>query len=120
MADLIDVRGDWMLRPQFGGHQLAEPSDGGQDVVEVPLDYHEQVVEVVGDTAGEAADRLHPLGLGQLSLERAFARDVPGYRDGADHDPGRVPQRRDGHVQLDSRSVLAPLEEPAFPRLTAF
>jgi len=51
----------------------------------VSLDGHEQVVEVVGDPAGQGADGLHLLGLAQLGLEEFFLllgalalRDVPG------------------------------------------
>ena len=50
-----------------GQHDVA--GDAGQDVV-----------EVVGDAAGELADRLHLLGLAQLLLERAPLRHV--LRDG--------------------------------------
>ncbi len=36
----------------------------------------ENVVEVVGDAAGESADAFHPLGAQKLSLEFFLRRDV--------------------------------------------
>ena len=44
----------------------------------MPLDYHEQVVEVVGDTAGQAPDGFHFLRLAQLQLEVAALANVLG------------------------------------------
>jgi len=44
----------------------------------------QQVVEVVGDTAGQLADRLHLLGLGELQLEVLLLGGVDEMQD----DPG--------------------------------
>ena len=44
-------------------------------------DHRQQVVEVVGDAAGEPADRLHLLRLPELLLERPPLGDVHGHRD---------------------------------------
>ena len=47
----------------------------------VAEDHGQQVVEVVGDAAGEAADRLHLLRLAELLLELLLARKVAHDRD---------------------------------------
>ena len=49
----------------------------------VAPDPHQQAVEVVGDSAGELADRLELLGLAQLLLERIPRRDVAHVPDDA-------------------------------------
>ncbi len=54
--------------------------EGLRDQLGVREDDSKQIVEVVGDAAGELADRLHLLGLAQLLLERAPLRHV--LRDG--------------------------------------
>ena len=53
-----------------GEEQVGEADDRGQ-----------HVVEVVGDAAGELADRLHLLALRELLLERALLGDVEGVDD---------------------------------------
>ena len=53
-----------------GEEEVGEADDGG-----------EHVVEVVGDAAGELADGLHLLALGELRFERALLGDVDGVDD---------------------------------------
>ena len=48
----------------------------------VARDRGQQVIEVVGDAAGEPADGLQPLRLEQLGLERLALRDVARRRGG--------------------------------------
>ena len=68
---------DWSPGRWRSSKQVREADHGGQ-----------QVVEVVGDAAGELADRLHFLGLGELGLEAFQFRGVdevdddvaPGFR----------------------------------------
>jgi hypothetical protein len=72
-----DVGEGLVARPVAQQQQVREADHGGQ-----------QVVEVVGDAAGELADRLHFLGLGELGLEAFQFRGVdevdddvaPGFR----------------------------------------
>ena len=73
---------------------------------DVPLDAHQDVVEVVRDAPGERADGAHPLGGGELLLEPLLLADVP------DEVQGRrppLPVDRD-RVELrpERRAVLAP------------
>jgi hypothetical protein len=49
----------------------------------VPLDHGEDIVEIVGHSTGELADRFHFLGLAQLVFELAAFRDVAGIHDDA-------------------------------------
>ena len=56
------------------GHRRAEQ-------LEVAADHLQQVVEVVGDAAGELADRLHPLGFAQPLLGADPVGDVAHRAD---------------------------------------
>src|SRR5438445_1058385 len=68
-----------------------------RDQLGVRQDDGEQVVEVVGNPAGELADRFHLLGLAQLLLEGA-----PVPEDGSDR-----PARSEEHTsELQSRQYL--------------
>ncbi len=59
-VDLIHVLAPGVIGRQIGEEQVGVSADGGEDVV-----------EVVGDAAGEPADRLHLLRLDDLLLETA-------------------------------------------------
>src|SRR5215510_14030423 len=64
-ADLAEVTPLTAARGQLLREQIGEPGDD-----------REQVVEVVRDAAGKLADRLHLLGLSELSLELKSFGDV--------------------------------------------
>ena len=84
------------------------------DELQTSQDRHQQVVEVVGDTAGELADRLQLLGPEQR-LPRQLQRplrlvplgDVPGDLRETDHLAILAGDRVDDHVGAKSRAVLA-------------
>ena len=63
LPDLLDVASDRVALPHLLQQEVAVAEDGG-----------EQVVEVVGDPAGELADGLHLLGLAELLLAPAERR----------------------------------------------
>ena len=65
-ADLLDVVIVAVARRVAHQHQVASAEDRGQDVV-----------EIVGDAAGELADRLHLGRLGDLALEPRPPRYCP-------------------------------------------
>ena len=71
----------------------------------------------MGDAAGQAADRLHPLGLGEPGLERSLVGYVASDGDRAEDRAAGFVQRRDGHVDVD-RGAVDPLQleasSPAF------
>ena len=100
-------------------HELAQVRPVGRQLVGEQRGVAEyagqQVVEVVRDAAGEAADALHLLGLEQLLLEAPGRRDV----DEQDHGPdGRaVAVLQWGAVDLDIDD--APVAPRALPVLAA-
>src|SRR5215212_554116 len=57
-------------------------------------DGRQDVVEIVGDTAGQRADRLQLLGLAELGFQRALAGDVAAEQDAT---PIRHPGLADPH-----------------------
>ena len=61
----------------FGMQRMAEGELVEHDLG-VSADDHEEIVEVVGDAAGEAADGFHFLGLAELVFENAALGDVFG------------------------------------------
>ena len=65
------------------------------DELHVEEDYRQQVVEIVGDAAGELPHGLHLLRLPQLGLQRPFARTIT----------------RDGHVVRDGARAVADGED---------
>ena len=69
-----------LLRPCPRGDPGASPLE--EDVA-VAEDDREEVVEVVGHAAGQAADRLHLLGLAELLLQAAPVGDVGEHPEGA-------------------------------------
>ena len=69
-----------------------------QRQLDVPLDHAQHVVEVVRDAAGEAADQLHLLRLGQLLLQPAALRLGAGPI-------AHVPERRGKPRQRAGRIV---------------
>ena len=71
-ADLGDVAAGRIVLGHPGQHQIGHA-----------VDHRQQVVEVVRDAAGEAADDLHLLRLLQLLLELALLGDVGGRADQA-------------------------------------
>jgi len=72
---------------------------------DMALDAHEEVVEVVGDPAGESADSLHLLRLEELGLELPGLGDVAGDTADADDLP-RVVEHGDLHdVQRHGHAV---------------
>ena len=81
------------------GHQLAQPADHG-----------EQVVEVVRDPSGEQSDRLHLLGLEVLRLEIVQRGDVlhramDPHGDPALHLDLREGAAPDGRARVDAPGV---------------
>ena len=92
------------------GRDLVELGLGGavaafEQALGVAADHGQEIVEVVGDAAGEPADRLEPLGLAQLLLELLALADVAADRLGSDRDAVLEDQpARD--LDLDPASVL--------------
>jgi len=72
-------------------------------------DAHQDVVEVVGDAAGEPADRLELLRLAQLFLQRAPTGDVA---EESGHDPG-APRHRQLEREVAAVGALPPQLELA-------
>src|SRR5579883_3100089 len=54
---------------------------------DIPANHGEEIVEVVGDAAGELADRFHLLRLPKLFLRRAAFGEIPGDLRKADEPP---------------------------------
>ena len=84
------------------GHERGVGHDDGQ-----------QVVEVVGDPAGQLAQALEPLGLMQLMLQRAAIglnavafSHVPGHGPRPGHCAACVPDRGDGDRHVEDGSVF--------------
>src|SRR5438309_1796359 len=77
-----------------------------RDQLGVRQDDGEQVVEVVGNPAGELADRFHLLGLAQLLLEGAPLGDVFGNRLEAFDPPIAPSHRAAGEPHQDAPAVL--------------
>ena len=88
---------------------------------------HEQIVEVVGDAAGQLSDRIHLLGLEQclaglfeLLLRFLALGDVAGDLGEAQNGPVAVADGIDDDVRPEARAVLADapalLFEPSLPR----
>ena len=79
------------IRPEPGGgggddvvhdrHQVVTTLEISFQQLRVDQGRGEQIVEIVGDTAGQLADRFHLLGLAQLVLGRLALRDVDGGRE---------------------------------------
>ena len=61
----LDVAPERALGRELQQEELASPGDHGQEIV-----------EVVGDAAGEPPDRLHLLGLAELRLERPHGGEI--------------------------------------------
>src|SRR5688572_20495539 len=71
--DFGNVIGDRALHPELVQKKIAVAEDGGQEIV-----------EVMGDAAGELAKRLHFLGTNQLVLELFAGRHVHERADESD------------------------------------
>ena len=84
LDDLLDV-----------GAELFVGSEPIQDDQAVTVDRRQQVVEVVGDAAGQPADRLHLLGLPEPSLELSPLAHVPGDHRQVRHLSVRVSVREE-------------------------
>src|SRR5689334_22295670 len=65
--DLVQAGGGWMVGAQVEPGQVHVPEDGAEDVV-----------EVMGDPAGQGSKRLHSLRLAELDFELALAGNVAG------------------------------------------
>ena len=70
LLDLHDIGEGIILRPVAGQQQVAETDDGGQ-----------QIVEIMGDAAGQLPHRLHLLRLDELLLQRLLGTDVQHIDD---------------------------------------
>ena len=94
--------GDFLRRPP----QPGIGSDPLEQKLGVAGDHHQQVVEVVGDAAGEAADRFHLLRLTELQLQHAgfgnvFHKNLEAASFLA------VWNRASGNARHDGRAILA-------------
>ena len=89
--DLLEVRVDRLVRADLVEQHLAVAGDRRQDVI-----------EVVGDSARETADRLHLLGLAELIFETLPHRDVLGER----LELARVGKIARGETDGDETAVL--------------
>ena len=103
LVDLLGGAEQRVARPQARRQQLGEA-----------LDDRQQVVEVVGDAAGQPADGFHLLGVAQLVLEVALRRDVGDDAGdlhraaaGADAYLGAVAHPADRAVGTDDAVLLA-------------
>ena len=76
----------------------------------VPADDGEDVVEVVGDPAGEATDCLHLLRLAHLLLELLLSGDVLDHRD------GQLGRSGVGEVDVDVDDVSVAPDETTLER----
>ena len=90
LGGIVDQLGD---RGEFGliGHRLGQNADGAGDD-------RQDVVEVVGDAAGELADRVHLLGLPELGFGGALLGDIAADEEMPPHRLGPAPhpvQRHD-------------------------
>ena len=84
-------------RPLAGGQDLRQRTTKrilGPHLVQhergAPVDDGEQVVEIVGHAAGQAADPFHLVGLPELIFELFVLRDIDEESDGADRLAGRT------------------------------
>ena len=77
-------------------------------------DHRQQVVEVVRDAAGEPADRLHLLRVGEPALEPLALADV--VRDDQRGAAALVVDPAGGDLDVDDRAVLAPVPPGPWPR----
>ncbi len=92
-----------LLRVTAQGGLVAELA---QQELGVSGDHHEQVVEVMGDAAGEATHGFHLLGLAQLLLQGAALGDVLGEQfeeDGV----SLVAESAPGEAHADHCAVVA-------------
>ena len=85
------------VRPEAAPEELAAALDDGQEVV-----------EVVGDAAGELPDRLHLLRLTNLSLELLPLADVSERDDRPDQLPVFGADRRAGVLDREARAIPPP------------
>ena len=92
--DLLHVVGQRVALLQHAPDQVAVAHDDGQEVV-----------EVVGDPAGQAADGLHLLRLPQLGLEALPLGDVLQDRQRPDRRAGGVPEEREREAALHPAPV---------------
>ena len=53
-------------------------ADALQQKLAVSRDHHQQIIEVMGNAAGQTADRFHLLGLPKLLFERPMLSDILG------------------------------------------
>lgn len=77
-----------------------------QDQLGVAADHAEQVVEVVGAAAREAADALHLLGLAELCLEPLARADVHDDSEDPGDCPAGVVERCRPDAQIEERTIL--------------
>jgi len=85
-------------RGDFSGRQLGKTYDRGEDVV-----------EVVGDPAGERAQGLHLLGLAELGFEFLPLGDVARGRKDAHHGSRLIPVDRG--VVKDRGNAVVPVAD---------
>ena len=117
-------------------HQIPGAIAGREDLVQVGVDFRigvfeagqlgithhrpEDVVEIVGDAAGQGADGLHLLGLAELGFHPNRLRDVPSQ----DHVTCKFSvghyQGADGRVHLEEVAFLAPDGKAALPDVSSF
>ncbi len=70
LLDVHNVLEGRVARPMRGEEKIGEPDDGSQ-----------HIVEIMRDTAGELADRLHLLALGELLFQLALHRRLKRIDD---------------------------------------
>src|SRR5207244_4376678 len=95
--DEVEIARVDRVGPEAAPEELAAALDDGQEVV-----------EVVGDAAGELPDRLHLLRLTNLSLELLPLADVSERDDRPDQLPVFGADRRAGVLDREARAIPPP------------
>src|ERR1700732_1242360 len=83
-----------------------------QQGLDIPENAHQNIIEIVGNTAGELTNRLHLLTLPQLLVAVAFLRQITGNFGKAEQFTGRFAEVLDYDVRPKGAPILA--YPPAF------
>jgi hypothetical protein len=107
--DFLQAHAGRVAGVRVGDGQLGVAQDGGEDVV-----------EVMGDAAGQLADGFQLLRLPELRRQFQFAGHIAFDRHIVDNPALVIPDGRNGGVLFVKFSVLAFVAKMAVPHLAAF